>query len=71
MSRVMHTQMHLCTSLLYMRVYTCAHKAPALHIMITEEDVDHSAVHLTAVRLEFHAEKQRHTSLPHILEEHI
>ena len=52
-----------------MRVHKCAHKAPALRVI--EEDVDHSAVHiadLAAVRPEFHAEKQRHSSVPRILE---
>jgi hypothetical protein len=52
-----------------MRVHKWAHKAPALRII--EEDVEHSAVHiadLAAVRPEFHAEKQRYSSVPRILE---
>ena len=44
-------------------------KAPALGII--EEDVHHSAVHvsnLTAICPKFHAAQQRHTSVPRILE---
>ena len=42
-------------------------KAPALGII--EEDVHHSAVHvsnLTAICPKFHAAQQRHTSVPRI-----
>ena len=44
-------------------------KAPALGII--EEDVHHSAVHvsnLTAICPKFHSAQQRHTSVPRILE---
>ena len=52
-----------------MRRYGETQKLPSIRVI--EEDVDHRAFLLTdlaAVRPEFHAEKQRHSSVPRILE---